>query len=133
MYDKIMVSHFEDLTKLTNLLNSYVNSYRLLVAGASELNTIYGRKSKEVEKAIDRADNVGADIDEILKVIDTYQDSYLKYIKLKNDIVTVNYKNGKIKKELKGVIQTEIDNELKFFNQSPPKRDEEDNEKNIPD
>lgn len=132
MYEKIMVSHFEDLTRLSNLLSSYVNSYRLLVAGASELNTIYGRKSKEVDKAIARADNVGADIDEILKIMDKYQDSYLKYIKLKNDIVIANYKNGKMKQEVKGIIQTEIDDELKFFNQAPPKRDEDD-EKNNPD
>lgn len=129
MYEKIMISHYEDLTKLSSLLSSYVNSYRLLVAGASELNTIYGRKSKEVEKAIARADNVGSDIDEILKIMDKYQDSYLKYIKLKNDIVIANYKNGKMKQEVKGVIQTEIDDELKFFNETQPKRDEDNDEK----
>ncbi|MDY6013103.1 hypothetical protein [Clostridium sp.] len=131
MYEKIMISHFEDLTRLSSLLSSYVNSYRLLVAGASELNTIYGRKSKEVERAIARADNIGTDIDEILKMMDKYQDSYLKYIKLKNDIVIANYKSGKIKEEVKGTIQTEIDNELKFFNQSPPKRDEGDEKNNL--
>lgn len=131
MNEKVMTSHYDDLVKLTNLLSSYVNSYRLLVAGASELNTIYGRKSREVQKAIDRADDVGGEIDELLKVIDLYQDSYLNYSKLKNEIVSINYKNGKVKEELKGVIQTEIDKELKFFNQplsnqSSPIRDDED-------
>ncbi|MGG7097298.1 hypothetical protein [Clostridium sardiniense] len=131
MNEKVMTSHYDDLVKLTNLLSSYVNSYRLLVAGASELNTIYGRKSREVQKAIDRADDIGGEIDELIKVIDLYQDSYLNYSRLKNEIVSINYKNGKIKEELKGVIQTEIDKELKFFNQpvpnqSSPIRDEED-------
>lgn len=130
MNEKVMTSHYDDLVKLTNLLSSYVNSYRLLIAGASELNTIYGRKSREVQKAIDRADDVGGEIDELLKVIDLYEDSYLNYSKLKNEIVSINYKNGKIKEELKGVIQTEIDKELKFFNQpipnqSSPIRDDE--------
>ncbi|MBY0756648.1 hypothetical protein K5V21_14460 [Clostridium sardiniense] len=131
MNEKVMTSHYDDLVKLTNLLSSYVNSYRLLVAGASELNTIYGRKSREVQKAIDRADDIGGEIDELIKVIDLYQDSYLNYSRLKNEIVSINYKNGKIKEELKGVIQTEIDKELKFFNQpvpnqSSPIRDEDD-------
>lgn len=125
MHEKVMASHFDDLVKLTDLLKRYVDSYRLLVAGASELNTISERRTKEVEKAIDRVNEIGGVIDDLLKVIEKYQESYLRYSKLKNDIVTTNYEKGKIKNGLTEVIQTEINNELNFFNDPHQKREDE--------
>ncbi len=54
---------------LTNLLNSMVNSYRLLVGGANELNNISEAKKVQVKEAIKRADDLGEIIDEIIKTL----------------------------------------------------------------
>lgn len=125
MAKNAMEAHFDELTKLSELLNRYVNSYRLLVASAAELNNIYGRKEKEVKRAMERASVSGHQIDEVLEVIGAYQDNYLKYSKIKNDLIVSDYKG--VKNGMKNIIQTEIDTELNFFNESKsrPEEDEE--------
>ncbi|MDO5039137.1 hypothetical protein [Clostridium sp.] len=116
MPKKAMDVQYEELRRLSDLLKSYVDSYRLLVAGAAELNNIYGRKDKEVKSAINRVDAVGEKIDEIMDVINKHQHNYLKYSKIKNDVVFDSYTNGKAKNGIKSIIQTEIDTELNLFN-----------------
>ncbi len=131
MPKKAMDVQYEELRRLSDLLKSYVDSYRLLVAGAAELNNIYGRKDKEVKNAIGRVDAVGEKIDEIMDVIEKHQHNYLKYSKIKNDVVFDSYTNGKAKNGMKSVIQTEIDTELNLFNDSThphPIRDEDESE-----
>ncbi|MBP1889292.1 DNA primase large subunit [Clostridium moniliforme] len=125
MHEKVMASHFDDLVKLTDLLKRYVDSYRLLVSSAAELNTISERRTKEVERAIDRVNEIGGVIDDLINIIEKYQEGYLRYSKFKNDIVISNYEKGKIKNGLTEVIQTEINNELNFFNASYEKREDE--------
>lgn len=130
MQNKIIEDHFSELVKMSGLLKTLVDSYRLLIASASDINTIAIRRTKDVEKAIDRADEVGKLIDEIVKIMDAYEQCYIKYSKVKNEIVSLTYEKKKLKNELTDVIQTEIDNELNFFNNSGfnsglNKRDEE--------
>lgn len=118
MQNKIIEDHFSELVKMSGLLKTLVDSYRLLIASASDINTIAIRRTKDVEKAIDRADEVGRLIDEIVKIMDAYEHCYIKYSKVKNEIVSLTYEKKKLKNELTDVIQTEIDNELNFFNNS---------------
>ncbi|WWU64103.1 hypothetical protein QJR26_13855 [Clostridium baratii] len=118
MQNKIIEDHFSELVKMSGLLKTLVDSYRLLIASASDINTIAIRRTKDVEKAIDRADEVGKLIDEIVKIMDAYEHCYIKYSKVKNEIVSLTYEKKKLKNELTDVIQTEIDNELNFFNNS---------------
>lgn len=126
MPKKAMDVQYEELRRLSDLLKSYVDSYRLLVAGAAELNNIYGRKDKEVKSAINRVDAVGEKIDEIMDVINKHQHNYLKYSKIKNDVVFDSYTNGKAKNGIKSIIQTEIDTELNLFNDTANKIRDED-------
>ena len=126
MQNKIIEDHFSELVKMSGLLKTLVDSYRLLIASASDINTIAIRRTKDVEKAIDRADEVGKLIDEIVKIMDAYEHCYIKYSKVKNEIVSLTYEKKKLKNELTDVIQTEIDKELNFFNNvGSNKRDEE--------
>ena len=83
-YQQLMKQYYGDINNLSQLLQSMVNSYRLLIAGAAELNNINEAKSSYVKVAVKRADSLGKIIDHILKNTDN------------------------------NVILTEVDNELLF-------------------
>lgn len=112
----LMDTQYEDLMNLTELLKRLVDSYRLLIGGAAELNNIYPRKKSDVEDALDRVDEVGEVIDDLIKVIETHGEKYLEYIHLKNKVINTKYEKKIMEKELNNVIQTEINNELYFQN-----------------
>lgn len=112
--DKIASKQYDDINNMSGLLNNYVNAYRLLIAGASELYSINLAKKSEVRKAIERADEVGDLIDNLISVLSRCEQHYLKYCKIKNDYISSTTN--------KDMILTEIDNELDFQNQ---KRDSE--------
>ena len=62
-YDDLAKNHYDDINNLCNLLNNYVNAYRLLIAGASELYGVNIAKKGDIKKALDRVDGVGDLID----------------------------------------------------------------------
>ncbi|MGL4569518.1 MAG: hypothetical protein ACRCVJ_00460 [Clostridium sp.] len=129
MHNKVMDDHFSELIKMSSLLKTLVDSYRLLIAGAVDVNILPVRRTKDVERALDRADEVGKLIDRIVDVMDEYEYSYIKFSKIKNEVVSLNYEKKKVKNELNDVIQTEINNELNFFNSHHTDREEnKDNE-----
>ncbi|MEG2110311.1 hypothetical protein [Clostridium sp.] len=125
MHNKVMDDHFSELIKMSDLLKTLVDSYRLLIAGAVDVNILPVRRTKDVERALDRADEVGKLIDRIVEVMDDYEYSYIKFSKIKNEVVSLNYEKKKVKNELNDVIQTEINNELNFFNNHHTDRDDE--------
>ncbi|MEG1483348.1 hypothetical protein [Clostridium sp.] len=125
MHNKVMDDHFSELIKMSALLKTLVDSYRLLIAGAVDVNILPVRRTKDVERALDRADEVGKLIDRIVEVMDDYEYSYIKFSKIKNEVVSLNYEKKKVKNELNDVIQTEINNELNFFNNHHTDRDDE--------
>lgn len=103
---RVINNYFIDVNNLADLLLKLVNSYRLLVGGADELNKIALSSKSDVRKAIKRADELGDIIDDIVKTLDHIQDNYSEYCKLKSDI---------IKEKLQyDYILTEIDEELKL-------------------
>lgn len=57
-YQQLMKQYYGDLSNLNQLLQSMVNSYRLLIAGAAELNNINEARSSYVKVAVKRADNL---------------------------------------------------------------------------
>jgi hypothetical protein len=107
-YNKIMSSYYSELTNLVFLLEKYVNSYRLLIGGAGELNGIALAKKNEVKDALKRVDKVGDLIDDLIDILECCQNTYLNYVRLKSDVLIV--------KTEKDLILTEIDNELLFQN-----------------
>ncbi|MBU3137429.1 hypothetical protein KPL39_14255 [Clostridium gasigenes] len=107
-YREVIKNNGEELNNLADLLGKFVNSYRLLIGGAGELNIIALAKKSEIKDALDRAANVGAIIDDLVKVIESSDNCYFKYMKIKNNFI--------LSKTEKDSILTEINNELEFQN-----------------
>lgn len=105
-YQQLMKQYYGDINNLSQLLQSMVNSYRLLIAGAAELNNINEAKSSYVKVAVKRTDSLGKIIDHIIDLIDECGEGYFKYIKIVGGHILKNTDNN--------VILTEVDNELLF-------------------
>ena len=105
-YQQLMKQYYVDINNLSQLLQSMVNSYRLLIAGAAELNNINEAKSSYVKVAVKRADSLGKIIDHIIDLIDECGEGYFKYIKIVGGHILKNTDNN--------VILTEVENELLF-------------------
>ena len=105
-YQQLMKQYYGDINNVSQLLQSMVNSYRLLIAGAAELNNINEAKSSYVKVAVKRADSLGKIIDHIIDLIDECGEGYFKYIKIVGGHILKNTDNN--------VILTEVDNELLF-------------------
>lgn len=107
-FDDLAKKQYDDIANLSILLKNYVDAYRLLIGGASELYNVNIAKKSEVKKALDRVDQVGELIDKLINTLDKCEVSYFKYCKIKNDYITISTKKDKI--------FTEIDNELNLQN-----------------
>ena len=107
-FDDLAKRQYQDIDNLSVLLKNYVDAYRLLIAGASELYNVDLAKKSEVRKALERVAQVGELIDKLVNTLDKCEGSYLKYCKIKNDYITISTEKDKI--------FTEIDNELNFQN-----------------
>ena len=105
---KVIEVYYEDIGNLAELLAKLVNSYRLLIGGAAELNVIALARKSEVKAALKRAYNLGDVIDKLIHRLEDININYLEYCSLKADIL-------KAKLELE-YIETEIDEELKLDN-----------------
>lgn len=107
-YERLIKSNYDDMNNLVDTLKKLTESYRLLIGGAAELNTISRAKKSDVEDALDRVDDLGEIIDELIEVIEKSSENYLKYCKIKNELIGLNIQ--------KDMIETEIDEELEFKN-----------------
>lgn len=114
-FEKFADKQYNDISNMSNLLNNYVNAYRLLVASASELYSINLAKKSDVKKAIDRVEELGELIDSLVDALGRCEEHYLKYCKIKNEYISTS--------EYKDMILTEIDNDLEF--QNSKREDEE--------
>lgn len=120
-YRGLINNQYTDVSNLTSLLSTLVNSYRLLIGGAYELNNISEAKKSDVKEAVKRADNLGEIIDEIIKTLDECNTSYVKYCKIKKSFMD--------DKVIKDNILTEINNEVEFQNSSSRDDEDEDDDK----
>ncbi|WP_297519397.1 hypothetical protein [uncultured Clostridium sp.] len=100
--------YFREINSLVDILGKYVNSYRLLIGSAGELNSIALAKKGDVKDTLKRVEEIGDLIDCLVDTLDCAQCNYIEYLKIKGTILQVE-----ISKE---IILTEIDNELKFQN-----------------
>ncbi|MBV7272156.1 hypothetical protein [Clostridium thailandense] len=105
---KIVEEYYSDINNLADLLSKLVNSYRLLIGGVGELNGIALAHKKSVKDALERANDLGHVIDDIIDVLDKSKYIYLDYCKLRSQVIEC-----KIQAQY---IQTEIDEELKLDN-----------------
>lgn len=107
-YEQVIHGHYDDLNNLSSLLRNYIEIYRLLISSTAELNSTSVTKKGELKHAIERIDNIGEIIDDILKVIKKCEGSYGKYCFLKSEVIS-----EKIDKES---IMMEIHEDLDFHN-----------------
>ena len=108
-YQQLMKEYYVDINNLNQLLKTMVDSYRLLIGGAAELNNIYEAKSSYVKEAVHRANEFGDIIDNVIDLLDECGQTYFKYCALVGDYI--------LKKSDDKIILTEVDNEL-FFQDS---------------
>lgn len=103
---RVIQDYYTDINGLADLLSKLINSYRLLIGGANELNGITLAHRGDVRDALKRADKLGDIIDDLLECMEGSGHGYVEYCKLKSEV---------IKYQLEAqYIQTEIDNELKL-------------------
>ena len=108
-YQQLMKEYYVDINNLNQLLKTMVDSYRLLIGGAAELNNVYEAKSSYVKEAVHRANELGKIIDNVIDLLDECGETYFKYCALVGDYI--------LKKSDNKVILTEVDDEL-FFQDS---------------
>ena len=109
-YQELIKDYYTDLNNLTELLKKMVDSYRLLIGGAGELNNINEARTSYVKDAVKRADKLGETIDHLIDLIDECGESYFKYCAVVGDYI--------LKKGNDKIILTEVDNELYFQDSS---------------
>jgi hypothetical protein len=105
---KIIEQYYDDINNLADLLGKLVNSYRLLIGGAGELNGIALAHKKDVKDALKRVNELGDVIDDVIDVLDKSSYCYMDYCKLKAELI-----EGRIQAQY---IETEIGDELVFNN-----------------
>ncbi|WP_125153396.1 hypothetical protein [Clostridium rectalis] len=101
---KIVEDYYCDINNLAELICKLVNAYRLLIGGAGELNSIALAKRGDVKHALDRANELGDVIDELICVLDNTSCAYTNYCELKAKVM-------KCKLEYK-FIQSEIEDQI---------------------
>lgn len=101
---KVVQDYYLDINNLADLLTKFTNSYRLLIGGAQELNSIALASKNDVKKALQRANDLGLVIDDLIDVLDVCGCNYMNYCKLKSHVV-------RAKIQIRN-IETEIDEEL---------------------
>ena len=69
-------SFLKEIYTLNEILTPLVSSYRLSVGAAEELNRIALAHRKDVEAAVDRADDLGHLIDEVQRKLKKYMRGY---------------------------------------------------------
>ena len=105
-YKTMIQDQYKDISNLTSILSTMVNSYRLLIGSANDLSNLPEAKDSKIKDAVNRANTLGKIIDEVISAIDECSYSYIKYCKIKKDIVE--------EKTNKGIILNEINDELNF-------------------
>lgn len=107
-YRVIYEQHCREINGLVDILGKYVNSYRLMIGSAGELNSIALAKKSDVKDTLKRVEDIGELIDCITKTLDCMQCNYVEYLRIRNSLIAVELS--------KDIILTEIDMELGFIN-----------------
>ena len=80
-FEELAKTQYQDIDNLSVLLKNYVDVYRLLIAGASELYSVNLAEKGEVRKALERVEEIGELIDKLLATLERCENSYLNYNK----------------------------------------------------
>ncbi|MEW8954985.1 hypothetical protein [Clostridium sp.] len=75
----LMEYHQREIVAMEEMLTRLINSYRLLIGGANELNGIALAKKSQVKDALKRAEVLGCLIDDVSDALRRCQCRYLDY------------------------------------------------------
>lgn len=103
---RIIQSFYQDLDNLVDVLAKTVNAYSILVGTADTLNKNPFASKSDIKETLERVDDLGDIMDDILDTLDNVTGTYLRYINVKSEAIKV-----KLTAE---TICLEIDEELKF-------------------
>ena len=100
-----MENYYADINNQADIIAKLSNAYRLLIGGAGEINSIALATKNDVKDAIRRVNRLGEVIDTMLCEMNEREKAYIKYCKIKDELV----------RELvdKVYISDEIEEELK--------------------
>ena len=84
---RVIENYNFDINNQVDLLGKLVNSYRLLIGGAGELNTIALASKNDVRDAIKRVNKLGGIIDNIIQDMNDKNKAYIKYGKIKDELM----------------------------------------------
>ena len=86
-YKRMIQNYYQDVSNLTSLLKTYVDIYRNLIMNTKDLNETYVAKKGEIKDIIERVDDVGEIIDDLIKAIKKAESAYVKYCVIESNVV----------------------------------------------
>ena len=90
----------KEICALNDILTPLVSSYRLSVGAAEELNRIALAHRKDVEAAIDRADDLGHLIDKLQRKLKKYMKRYFEELDYKLEYMEEIRENAEMREKL---------------------------------
>ncbi|MEG2353446.1 MAG: hypothetical protein RSB70_02255 [Clostridium sp.] len=103
-YRKVIDTCYCDISNLSDLLGKLVNSYRTLVGAADELNKIALSGKSEINRALDRVEDLGYVVDEVIKALDSSVCNYSTYCRVKASAMKPHI----VEKHISSEIQSEF-------------------------
>lgn len=98
---RIINDYFCDINNIVCIFEKLVESYKLLIAGAEELNEITPAKVSNVKSALRRVSATGHIIDDMIEVLDDICCSYECYVQSKTKYLDLRLDQKYIKEEVK--------------------------------
>lgn len=102
---RVVDEYYKDINNLTTLLNSTTNAYKLLISSANDYNNMALAKKSEVKDALNRSNDLGKVIDDIIDSLEYTVKCYTRYMNIKSEAI------GQISNST--FVRIELDNELK--------------------
>jgi len=90
----------KEICTLNEILTPLVSSYRLSVGAAEELNKIALAHRKDVQNAIDRADDLGHLVDKVQRKLNKYMRRYFDELDYKLDYMDEIYEKSVMREKL---------------------------------
>lgn len=105
-YSQLIQTYYTDVTYLVDILTKLTGTYNALVGSADGFNRIALAKKGDIEDAIDRAEDLGKVIDNIIDMLETQVLLYMNYARIKNEFIMNNLPHNEI-------IKSDIEHHIK--------------------
>lgn len=130
----IIEEYCTDINNVADTLTKLVSSYRLLIGGASELNTITLAKPDQVKDALKLVDDMEDVIKCYIKELSRISPSYFNFCKMESDIINAKVGCKYIIREIDERLtpkETKIVKETDKTEQVTEKKEVEEDEKKV--